>query len=434
MEEKTAHTTETPTTQRIHLFVSEGEMTYLTEEEFIYRTQEDKQAQEQVVIEPDHTVSTTQLAPRIPKRPQIALLVPSLLLLAHLSILLAVFFADVLLLLTQTVTITIVPKSRTVTTTLTLTTVQNRLFSPVTFSQTKTAATTGKGHQRATQARGLITFYNAATMNQTIDAGELLVGADGIQVVTDQPITIPAATPPTEGQAAVTAHALNVGAQGNIAAHDIGGACCRDNVFAYNSPFHGGQAERDYHTVTQADIDGVVASLLPPVTQSITPTLQKQVHPTETLISPQCSEHTVADHRIGDEARTVTVTVKKTCRAGAYQRQDFQAKLQQALSQQTLQSVGKEYVLSAYLQTTPLQTTIQHGTLFFVASYQATVIYHFTSQALHAMRALIAGKSNAQAIQILSHISGIEHVTITGGNNASTLPLNQEHIHLTTQG
>jgi hypothetical protein len=347
---------------------------------------------------------------------------------------LVVFLLHVLPALTQTVTITIIPKSSMMTTTLTLTMVQSRVFSPVTSFQTKTGATTGKGHQSATQATGLITFYNAATISQTIDSGELLVGADGIQVVTDQSVTIPGAIPPTEGQAVVMAHAVNTGVQGNIVAYDIRGACCRDNVFAYNGPFHGGHDERDYPTVTKADIQGVLSSLLPIVTQSINQTLQAQVHPTETLIPPQCSEYTVADHRIGDEARAVAVTIKKTCRAGTYQGQDFQAKLEQALSQQAQQSVGKEYVLSAYLQTSPLRTDIQHGTLRFVASYQATVIYHFSSQALHTIRTLITGKSNVQAIQILSHIPGIRQVTIEGGNGASTLPLNEEYIHLTTQG
>ncbi len=433
MEGKAEPAAETAIPQRIHLFVSEGEMTYLTEEELFRRTQKDEEAQARTVVEQDHIVSDRETPPLVPKRTTTAVLVPRFVVLAYLGMILAMFFFDVFLVLTQTVTITIVPKSRTVTTRLMLTTVQSRVFTPVTSSQTNTVATTGKGHQSATQATGLITFYNAATVSQTIDAGELLVGADGIQVVTDQTVTIPGAIPPTEGQAVVMAHAVNTGAQGNIAAHDISGACCRENVFAYNGPFHGGHAQRDYQTVTKADIQSVLFSLLPTVTQTINQTLQEQVHPTETLIPPQCSQHTSTDHQVGDEASAVTVTIKKTCLAGAYLTQDFQVKLQQALSQQARQAVGKNYRLYAYLQTTPLQTHIQHGTLLFAASYQATLIYHFDSQALHAISTLIAGKSKAQAIQILSHVPGVKQVMIEGGNNAATLPLNQAYIHLTTQ-
>jgi hypothetical protein len=124
------------------------------------------------------------------------------------------------------------------------------IFTPLVFTQSQTVPTTGRTHQNATQATGYVTFYNALTQPQTIDAGTLLTGSDGIQIVTDQIAYIPAAQLPTDGQATVTAHAVNTGSDGNISAGDINGTCCREYILVKNNqPFSGGQSERDYQSV-----------------------------------------------------------------------------------------------------------------------------------------------------------------------------------------
>ena len=75
---------------------------------------------------------------------------------------------------------------------------------------------TGTGHQQAQAARGLITFYNALPAPQTIAAGELLTGADGVGVVTFQDAVIPAGTLAINGRVTVPAQTVNAGPQGNI--------------------------------------------------------------------------------------------------------------------------------------------------------------------------------------------------------------------------
>src|SRR5579883_3246322 len=124
--------------------------------------------------------------------------------------------------------------------------IPGRELAAITMSQAATAPTTGTAHQDAQAARGAITFYNAAPVEQTVNAGTLLTGADGIQIVTEQDAIIPAATPPTEGQATVSAHAVVTGPAGNIVARDVYGPCCRLNVFAVSGPFHGGENARSY--------------------------------------------------------------------------------------------------------------------------------------------------------------------------------------------
>ena len=58
-----------------------------------------------------------------------------------------------------------------------------------------TVPATGLGHQDAAQASGLLTFYNGLSTEQTVAAGTVLTGNDGVQVVTDTSIAIPPASP-----------------------------------------------------------------------------------------------------------------------------------------------------------------------------------------------------------------------------------------------
>src|SRR5260370_4203490 len=163
--------------------------------------------------------------------------------------------AALLMLLAPSATVTIIPASAQITMTRTITVISAhaavahqqipaRQIETLTLSQAKTVPTTGIGHQEAQAAHGLVTFYNALPAPQTIPAGELLTGADGVAVVTLQDAMIPAGTLATNGQITVPAQAVNIGPQGNIAANDIYGKCCRDNVFVSNGSFRVSQTAR----------------------------------------------------------------------------------------------------------------------------------------------------------------------------------------------
>src|SRR6266550_9148782 len=133
-----------------------------------------KEEEDQVI---DSTVNdTTQTATQplvMQSYPMRLQLVPYLLIIAHLLIVLVAFSVHYYLLLTETTTIIIVPKSYRFTQHLTLSTVQSRIFQPVTLTQSRTVPATGKGHQPATVASGTITLYNASIQEQTIDTGTL---------------------------------------------------------------------------------------------------------------------------------------------------------------------------------------------------------------------------------------------------------------------
>lgn len=212
----------------------------------------------------------------------------------------------------------------------------------VTLTQSQTVQSSGHGHISATQAKGLVTFYNASTQQQVIDAGTLLVGKDGEQIITDQAAYIPAGTLTTNGVVSVWAHAVDYGSAGNIPADDVYGACCRLLVQAVNSPFSGGHNAKDYPMVTKADITTATSNLLSQVQQS----LQVHLSPGETLLTPvPCTTHTTSNHRAGDEAAQVTVTVNQFCSPSAYRPRDVQSSLLSLVAGKT-----KQDALSALLR------------------------------------------------------------------------------------
>jgi hypothetical protein len=331
-------------------------------------------------------------------------------------------------------TITIVPISKQITTSSTLTVVAGqaptaeqlagRTLPAVTMSQQQTVPTSGKAHQDARAAHGFITFYNAATYSQVVPAGTMVIGADGVQIVTDQDASIAAASYPTFGQSTVAAHAVLTGPAGNIAGGDIYGPCCRLNVSAVNGPFSGGTLARDYQTVTAQDIRTVASSLKTSLSQSVQAALQTQVHADETLITPlPCQESVKPDHQPGEEARQVQITVSETCTGMTYTTQAYQSRLTQI----TAQHAGDGYLPIGQVQSTITQATVQdaHHTQLHVTMAQSYT-YQVSQQQQQSMKSLIAGKSKAQAVSTLLHIPGIQSVSVS----SATIPTETQHIRV----
>lgn len=346
-------------------------------------------------------------------------------------------------LVTMSAIVTIVPVTRQITTTNTLTVLTGQQaigaqqiagsqLSSVTMSQEQTAPTTGKGHQDATQAHGIVTFYNAAPYQQIVTAGTLLTGADGIQIVTDQDATIPAAIMPTEGQATISAHALQSGPAGNIKASDIYGACCRVNVFVANGPFSGGQFARDYQTVTQQDIDNAASSLKTSLDKSVQAALKTQVADNQTLITPvSCQQSITPDHRSGTEATQVQVTVSETCQGTTYNTQAYQTLVAHFVTQVATQQLGEGYTQNGAIQSSIVQTHAKaHGVITLQVKSSASYSYQFTQEQQQALKNLIAGKTKAQATTALLQTPGVQSVSLSL-SHGDQLPTDPNRIHVT---
>jgi hypothetical protein len=349
--------------------------------------------------------------------------------------------------LTDSATITILPQAREITTTTMLTVVTNgttnlleheiagRRLSSLTLSQGQTVPTTGIGHEDAMAAHGLITFYNASLSEQTVAADTLLTGGDGVQVVTDQDAVIPPGSLSTNGQATVAAHAMQAGPAGNIRAGDIYGPCCRLNVFAENSrAFRGGQDARSFPMVTQADINGVVASLKANLMQSVEAAFQAQVRNDETLLMPKCTPTITATHAIGEEATSLGVTVDETCTGEAYNTQRLHDLIAQLVTAEAVRSLGAGYSLTGRILASVVESSLKEqrkGAISLQVKGAGIWTYQFSETALEHLAWRIAGKSPKEARKILLGIPGVQSVGIQmSGGSGATLPGNPARIRV----
>jgi len=326
---------------------------------------------------------------------------------------------------TPSATITIIPIERTITTTAAIR-VQGRQLPPLTLIQSTSVAATGKRHRAAAKAHGTITFYNGSFSSQTIAAGTTLTGKDGVQIITDQAAIIPAGNPPIYGQVTISAHVVSTGPQGNIPAYDIDQACCATSVLAKNTAaFQGGAAARDYSVFTWEDIDNAVSPLQTTLSQSEHAALQVQLHSGEALIAPPCTHTVLSDHKPGDEAKQVRVTVSDTCSSIAYDAHTLHQHATQLLITEVTTRLGANYGFIGDIQITIIHATITHSSqrqAHIVVQVAGTWTYQITPNIRQQLVRLIAGKPQQQALTTLLQSPGIQgaHITVKGGNQ--TLP------------
>jgi VCBS repeat-containing protein len=351
---------------------------------------------------------------------------------------------------TSSATVTITPASKDLKNTYTifgvtgnpvqtLRQVEARQLSYTTPAQSKSATATGIGHTPGVPASGTITFYNGSTVDRLVGAGTAFT-VNGIQIVTDRAVDVPPANPPAAfGVASVSAHAASVGPVGDIGALSINGTCCSgsSDIVAKNiNSFGGGQDPKTFSVVEQSDIDGAANPLRTMLMSAAMQSLQSQVHPTEKFISsPQCTPNVGADHSAGDQASSVTVTVKVSCSGEVYDQQGVQTIAANLLKQQAATELGSSYALVGSLVTgiTKVQlANASKGTLEFIVNAEGIWVYQFSDAQKAMLAKLIAGKSKQAAQALLLQQMGIASVAIqiTGGDG-KTLPTDVGQITIT---
>jgi len=324
-------------------------------------------------------------------------------------------------------TIILIPKSQTIS--LNVTVRLGRVIPPTTLSQEKTVPTTGHGHQDARAATGTVTFYNGSNTPQTVTAGTVFTGNDGIQVATDTDATIPAANPPVFGQATVPAHALTANAKGNIQAYDINLAVSSDLTVKNLSNFSGGQDARDFQTVTKQDIANAATPLKTTLAQSMQGALTGQTKSGEALVTPTCTPTISADHQVGDEATQVKVTLTETCSGVAYDTQELESSATQLLTAQALKKLGAGYSLLGDVQVTTTTATVTASHPIIAFSCTGVWVYALSDAAQEHIKDLIKGKTTQDAIRLLQTLPGIERVSTSWDVNTN-LPKDRKNIRL----
>lgn len=152
----------------------------------------------------------------------------------------------------------------------------------------------------ATAARGTLTIYNGAALVEQLPAGFVVTSAQGVEIATDQAVTIPAANAPTFGVAQVAAHAVVAGAAGNVAAATIHQQDGSSLVIKNLAAFSGGQ---DGHTETFVTDDDHARALM---------SARKQVAAQQPigLLAKPCSET--------DTRAAASITVQLGCQLVTY--------------------------------------------------------------------------------------------------------------------
>jgi hypothetical protein len=291
--------------------------------------------------------------------------------------------------------------------------VPTRTLAPVTVTYSHSTPTTGHGHQDARAASGILTFYNGNASQQTIARGTVITGSDGVQVRTDQAVTLPPANPPSFGQATLTATMLQTGSKGNIHAFDINGTVS-GSVFVKNlSAFTGGRDGRDYKAAAQQDLTALTSTLTTTLTQAFTNAFP--LRQGEQDIPTQCHTTTSANHQIGQEAQSVTLTASKTCLAVAYHQDELTRKATTAFTQT---KPAANYHIAGSVQTTiqsvsPLTLTIN-----------GKWVYTFSQDYEQLLAQQIARDTPAQARKVLLRTGVISYASIP-----NTLPPEAMYIN-----
>jgi serine/threonine protein kinase len=294
-------------------------------------------------------------------------------------------------------------------------------------SRSQAATTTGSKQIPATQAAGtLMVMCRSSSSPLTINAGTVFTGADNTSVATDTTVT-------TSGcHTFITAHAVNYGTSGNIAARDINQPYQGYKVFN-EAAFSQGQDAETVAVVGQSDINTTAATLEHALTPAVQQALSAKLNANERFFgNPDCTATVTSDHAAGDEATTVTVTVTMNCTVEAYDHDGAQAMARALLSNQTANNLGSDYGLVGNIATTVGQPTLvnsANGTISLPVTAEGVWAYKWSDTQKQYLAKLVAGKSVQSAKALLQQQPGVGAVNLqlSGGNNA-TLPSDVSHI------
>ncbi|MBX5456283.1 MAG: baseplate J/gp47 family protein, partial [Thermogemmatispora sp.] len=315
-----------------------------------------------------------------------------------------------------------------------------RLLASSELRQSRQVPASGHGLTPATRAEGILTFYNALPVPQSIPKGTILSAPSGVQVITDQTATLPAATPPVESSASVPAHALQPGSQGNLPAfafHTV--SCCGNGLTVQNAlAFSGGADPQSYTYVQQSDIDQASMVLQTSLIAAAQRDLQARAAANERFVGgAQCPVSTSADHQAGDRALEVTVTVVVVCSGEVYDQVEARILAASLLANDAAGNLGPGYSLVDQIATSIVSATLdqhQQGLITLRVQAEGIWAYRFDAQARQRLANLIKGKTQEQALALLRQQPGIQSVSLSLSGNGSRLPDNSHliSIHVAT--
>ena len=337
--------------------------------------------------------------------------------------------------------------------------VSARMVSATTPTQTKKVTGTGHLSVSATQARGMLVLRNWDTSGpRTFEAGtvfpflngdRVVICSDtaGTEMVLDATVTVPPLGPsgrPTPVEA--PAHVLQVGTDGNILLNGEEPSQCYSYIWTngFCTPgwlgwcftiepatrFTGGRDAYDGPMVQQSDIEAATDSLISKNQPDPQQVLRSALKSNERLAgTPQCAAHITSDHRAGDEAAQVTVSVIFICSGEAYDYGGAAALAAHFLTQQAGTDPGAGYALVGKIEAAVTDATVDaQGAITFTMSAAGVWAYQFSDVQKQGLMRLIVGKSVQSAQQLLATQVGVAQVAISIPGGGQTIPSDTSRI------
>ncbi len=312
--------------------------------------------------------------------------------------------------------------------------VSSRLLTFTTPTKTETITTTGTAQTPPIQAQGAVTFYNETPYSQTIDAGTVITGSDGVQIVTDETVTIAAGSGATNGSATITAHTIQAGSAANIAPLDINGLCCVAGILVKNtSGFTGGEDPKSYPTLSQSDVDAAtkqIAGTLDPLAKVA---ITSQMKTTEQILTPlNCTYQTIATPKVGEKATTAQVNVSETCNGQVYDDEVLQTLTRSQFLRDVATQAGADFIPTGTVAVALKKAMLldkSHNAYQLDVTARGRVIFHLSKARLSTLTRQIAGKRIDQAQKHLLALHGVQGVSIQpAGTTDTSLPTDPSHI------
>ena len=296
--------------------------------------------------------------------------------------------------------------------------VKARTISYTSPSQSASAGATGS--IPGARASGTLEFLNLSTGSIFVSGGTL-TGASGV------PVSFSSISVPPSGTF-TTGTAVNVGTSGNIGAFDINGFCCGSRfIFVKNTTaFTGGQNPLPNSIITQNDINSASNNLISKIKPSAQSALQQQVQANEQVVngSLKCTTNVTANHRVGDQAKSVTVTGTATCSEEVFDQKGALTLASNALKADVAkkpQYAGYALVGNVVTGITSETVIDTKGTVSLVILAQGVWVYQFTDTILTGIKNKIAKESQSKAQADLNKTPGVMSATISI-SSGTTMP------------
>jgi len=288
---------------------------------------------------------------------------------------------------------------------------------------------TGTVFQQAMSARGILTWYNLNASAVTLPAGTLITISSYLSIMTDTAVTIPAGQPPTLGEAAGPAHALQTGPQGNVPAHAIHTLCqCGGvNVSVTNlAAFANGKNATTAPVLQQADVDHTIAPVRSTLLQQLQQRLQARLVPAEKFLTPAtCSTQSDIVPAVGSLVSHAQALFTAMCAAQVYNLRNVR---QKAITLFLTHYHPSTSLVPLHIWTT--QPAAVRQAQRYGVSIQVTGVwmYHLAPTLLQELPAQLAHLMPDQATRLLLHLPGVQRVFLKSFPDWLPLPNTPAHI------